>query len=364
VEELLARTWMGNSLQDWLLAAAAFLATFTLLPLARRFVLSHQRRLEAMDAPAGVDLALALIARTSRLFLWVVALYVAQRFLKLPAQVDRVSDIVIVVVFWLQVARWGSTALRFAIELQQQRARGSGAPDMSGSLNVLLFVGRLAIFVIATLLALDNLGVNITTLVAGLGIGGIAIALAVQAVLGDLFASLSIALDRPFAVGDLLRVDDVEGTVERIGIKSTRLRSVSGEQVIVANADLLKSRVRNLGRMPQRRVLFPLAIAYDTPAAASGALAESVQRVVAAQPGTRFEYCILRQLGETALQYEVCYFVAMDPPGRLLQTIDAVNRGLLAELAKAGVRFARTPAAVILQPGPGAPASSPAAGAA
>jgi small-conductance mechanosensitive channel len=362
VEELLARTWISNSLQTWLLALAAFLATFTLLPLARRFVLSHQRRLEAMDAPAGVDLALALIARTSPLFLWVVALWAGERVLQLPAQVERVSYSVIVVAFWLQAARWGSTALRFAIERQQQRASAAGAPNMSGSLNVLLFVGRLAILVIATLLALDNLGVNITALVAGLGIGGIAIALAVQTVLGDLFASLSIALDRPFIVGDLLRIDDVEGTVERIGIKSTRLRSVSGEQVIVANADLLKSRVRNLGRMAERRVLFPLAIAYDTPAAASGALAESVRRVVAAQPGTRFEYCILRQLGESALQYEVCYFVAMDPPGRLLQTIDAVNRGLLQELARTGVRFARAPAAVILQPAPEAPASTLAAG--
>ena len=133
------------------------------------------------------------------------------------------------------------------------------------------------------------LGVDITALVAGLGIGGIAVALALQNILGDLFASLSITLDRPFVVGDFLIVGDFLGTVEYIGIKSTRLRSLSGEQIIMANADLLGSRVRNYGRMAERRVVFTINVTYETTAEVLERIPALIREIVAAQPGTRFD---------------------------------------------------------------------------
>jgi small-conductance mechanosensitive channel len=218
----------------------------------------------------------------------------------------------------------------------------AGEARQSGSMSVLLFVARVAIFALAVLLALDNLGVNITALVAGLGIGGIAIALAVQTVLGDLLASLSITLDKPFRVGDLLRLDDIEGTVEFIGVRSTRLRSVTGEQVIIANADLLKSRVRNLGRMPERRALFQLGVAYETPPEKLAAVSEIVQRAVESVAGTRFEYCALRHFGEHALGFEVVYFVPDWDNARLrfVEINDAVNRAIHAAFVAAGIAFA------------------------
>ncbi len=348
MDELLSHSYLGNSLQAWLWAALAFAATFLLLPLARGFILSRRKRIEDMKAPAGVDLALVMLARTSQLFLWVVALYVGERFLELPPRIERISTIVIVLVAWLQAALWGSAAVRFALERNNERALAQGDAGLRGSLGVILFVARLAIFIVAALLALDNLGVNITALVAGLGIGGIAIALAVQALLSDLFASLSITLDKPFLVGDMLRIDDIEGSVERIGIKSTRLRSVTGEQVIVSNADLLKSRVRNLGRMPERRVLSTLAVPYETAPERIARVADLVRGVVQAQAGARFEYCVLKALGEAALQFELCYFVAMDPPRRYLETLDAVNRQVLETFAREGLRFAHSPRAVLL----------------
>jgi small-conductance mechanosensitive channel len=349
MQDLLTRMYFGNSLQSWVWAVGAFLGTFLLLPLLRRSILAHRTRVAQLKAPAGVDLVLTLIERTSGLFLWAVALYVGERFLDLPPRVERASTVLIVLVFWFQAALWGSAAVRFALERQSQLAVNQGDAAMRGSLGVILFVARLVIFVVAVLLALDNLGVNITALVAGLGIGGIAIALAVQTVLGDLFASLSITLDKPFMVGDLLRIDDVEGSVERIGIKSTRLRSVTGEQIIVSNADLLKSRVRNLGRMAERRVLFTLALRHDTPPAKLEQVPQLVRAVVQAQADTRFEHCALNALGESALQYQVCYFVSMQTPGRLLAVTDAVNRGILAALAREDIRFAGAPRAVLLE---------------
>jgi len=339
---LLDHVWFGNTVAQWLLATTAFLTCFFVLPSLRMFVMARARRLAGRDTPPWIDLVLLLIRRTRRLFLFVVALYVAERFLSLPLKVEDVSTALIVLTFWIQAALWGVAAAEFALKQRQERMAAAGELRQSGSMSVLLFVARVAIFALAVLLALDNLGVNITALVAGLGIGGIAIALAVQTVLGDLLASLSITLDKPFRVGDLLRVEDIEGTVEFIGVRSTRLRSVTGEQVVIANADLLKSRLRNLGRMPERRVLFQLGVAYETSPEKLAGLATMVRSAIESVEGTRFEYCALRQFGEHALGFEVVYFVPDWDTARLrfVQINDAVNRAIHAAFAAAGIAFA------------------------
>lgn len=346
--------YFGNSVRDWVVAGGVFAAVLVLLPLARGYLLAQQRRLPA-GMPGGITLALRLLERTSRVFLWALALFVAIRFLGLPPVFERVSKILIVLVAWFQAAVWATAAVRFGLEKRRDaaaKARGERdlPVDIAGSFNILLFIAQLVIFAVALLLALDNLGVNITALVAGLGVGGIAIALAVQTVLGDILASLSITLDRPFVVGDWLRIDECEGIVEHIGIKSTRLRALSGEQIILSNADVLKSRVRNLGRMPERRALFTLGIAYETPQPRLEKLPGLIQQVVDSVAGTRFEFCLLKGFGDSALLFEVCYFVP-DPTGRRFADIlDAVNRGILATFEREGIRFAYPTRTIITAP--------------
>ncbi|MCP5470516.1 MAG: mechanosensitive ion channel family protein [Sinobacteraceae bacterium] len=350
MRELLDRVWLGNSVQDWLLALAAFLIIFTVLPLARSFVLARAAKRQASEGGAGrMALLLQLIGRTSRLFLWVVALFWAGHFLALSPRLEQLSKLLIVVVFWFQAALWGVTAVRYALEREQQKHDAAGDPRFRGSISIVSFVANLVIFALAILLALDNLDVNITALIAGLGIGGIAIALAVQTILGDLFASLSITLDKPFVPGDFLKLDDIEGRVERIGVKSTRLRSVSGEQVIVANADLLRSRIRNMGRMFEQRALFTLAISYDTPPAKIGDVTALIREAIAGVPEARFEFCTLKALSETALLFETCYFVPQPGGGRFRQITDLVNRRIHAALAEAGVAFANAARTVPLR---------------
>jgi small-conductance mechanosensitive channel len=158
--------------------------------------------------------------------------------------------------------------------------------------------------------------------------------------LGDILASLSITLDQPFVVGDWLRIDDCEGIVEHIGIKSTRLRSLSGEQIILANADVLKSRVRNLGRMPERRALFVLGVVYETPQALLEKLPLLVKQAIDAVAGTRFEFCLLKNFGDSALNFEVCYFVPEPTGRRFAEILDQVNRGILTTFNREGIRFA------------------------
>ena len=342
LHELLNLRFLHNSLLEWGLAALAFLLPFLLLPLLRSAVLAFRRRHHPADAATPVrDVIVDLLRATSPMVRLVVALYLAEKVLRLPPQVDHLFDVIIVFGAWWQVGLWASVALRVALQHRQQLRSQRGLEPLSGaSVALLLFGGRILAWVIVTLLALENLGVNVTALVAGLGVGGIAIALAVQTVLGDVLASLSIALDRPFAVGDLVRIDEYEGVVEHIGIKSTRLRAVTGEQIIITNADMLKSRLRNLGRSPERRVQFRLRIAYETPLGLVSQVPAMVEAAVSGAAGARFVACPLQLLGPYALEFEVTYYATNAEQGDVARTQDQINHAIVAAFAAAGISFA------------------------
>jgi small-conductance mechanosensitive channel len=218
-------------------------------------------------------------------------------------------------------------------------------------MEVILFAAGLLIWGVAALLALDNLGIEIRPLLAGLGIGGIALALAVQTVLADLLASLSIALDRPFGLGDFLTVDDCQGTVEHIGVKSTRLRSINGEQIIIANGDLLKARVRNYGRLRERRALFVLPVHYETPVATLAAVPRAVREIIAATPDVRFDRCHLLRCTETALEFEAVFFVTRPEYHAYADAQQSINLRILERFRAMEVTFIATaPRPVRLHP--------------
>jgi len=178
------------------------------------------------------------------------------------------------------------------------------------------------------------------------------VALALQNVLGDLFASLSIALDKPFSVGDSLVIDTFNGNVERIGIKTTRLRSVTGEQIILSNADILKSRVRNFSRTSEQRALATLRVTYDTPAEKLREIPKLLEKIVREQANARFERCHLTALGESAVQFELSYFVQQPNLNPLNDLQQAVNFRIIEEFRHAGVEFAYTTQRVLLDQGP------------
>jgi small-conductance mechanosensitive channel len=337
LSQLAHQMLLDNSASAWLYALLAFLLTFTVLPVIRGFLRARRHRYADHELPLAVALVAHLADHTSRVVLWIVALYAADRILTLPTPVDEAFHVAIVIGCWLQIGIWAAAAARFALHRHEAR---SGDARLTGTMDVVLFVLGLIVWVVVALLAMENLGINVGPLIAGLGVGGIAIALSVQAILGDLFASLSIALDKPFVIGDTLRVDTFEGAVEQIGIKSTRLRSVTGEQIIIANADLLKSRVRNLGRASERRALFTLSMAYDTPLEKLDQVPKLVAEAVAAYPGTRFVHCMLRELGESALLFEVCFFVENTPTRNVGAALDQVNRQILHSFAAIGIEFA------------------------
>jgi small-conductance mechanosensitive channel len=334
--------FFSNSVAAWAIALAAFLLTFTVLPLVKRFMAARRRAWQeaGQTHPLAVELTALLVARTSRIFLWMLALWFASTLLYLPNRVDRIIYIVIVFSFWFQVGLWGMAAVRYSIERRGRRAGAASTPAQSGSIDIIVFIAGLTIWTMAFLLALDNLGVQIKPLLTGLGIGGVAVALAVQSVLGDVLASMSIALDKPFGIGDSLAVDDIQGTVEHIGVKSTRLRSISGEQIILANADVLKARVRNYGRMRERRSAFRLNVVYDTPVEKLRAVPAAVRAVIEAQPQTRFDRCHFLAFGDWSLQFEVVYYVTVSDYRTYADLQQTINLGILERFAALGVEIA------------------------
>ena len=210
----------------------------------------------------------------------------------------------------------------------------------AAAVNVLSFVGKVILWTVVVLLALDNLpGVQVDTLIASLGIGGVAVALAVQNVLGDLFASLSIVLDEPFVIGDSISVGEYVGTVEHIGLKSTRVRSLTGEQLVFSNSDLLDSRIRNYGRMDERRASFALGVANETPHEKLVEIPAIVQGIIEAQPHTRFGRAHLKEFGDFALNFEIVYYVQTADYTVFMDTQQAINLEILRRFAEEGIEL-------------------------
>jgi small-conductance mechanosensitive channel len=341
-QELWNAQFLDNSVEEWTLALVTFLVTFTVLPIVKGFISSRRKRWIAagrVTLPDPIELAGLLAERTNRLFLLAVAVYLASRNLTFPARLERVLTVVIVSLFWVQIGLWAMTAVRFGIERRRRRSEALDAV-LSSSIEIILFVAGLLIWTMVLLLALDNLGVQIKPLLAGLGVGGIAVALAVQTVLGDVLASLSIALDKPFTIGDFLSVDDFQGTVEHIGVKSTRLRSISGEQIVMSNTDIIKARVRNFGRMRERRAVFQLGVHYDTPPETLAAIPNAIREIVEAQENVRFDRCHFLTYGDTALQFETVFIVKRADFNTYADVQQRINLAILTKLRAMSVKFA------------------------
>jgi small-conductance mechanosensitive channel len=339
----------GNSLADWIVAGLVAAAVWIGLSIVRRVIFARYKQYSAAGHPTAVRLTFYLLGNTKQFFVLALALYAGQEDLTFPPKIQHVVDNVVVVLLLLQVGLWAARSLKFYLELKEME-RG---PDrtFAGSLEIINFVAHLLIWSLLTLVALENLGINITALLAGLGVGGVAVALALQSVLGDLFASLSIALDKPFVVGDRLVIDTFAGTVERIGIKSTRMRSDTGEQIVLSNADILKSRVRNFGRAPEQRSLATIRVDYTTPAEKLQAIPKLLEGIVREHQNVRFDRCHLTALGDSSLQFELSYFVQQPKLNPLLDLQQAVNFRIVEEFRRLGVEFAYPAQRVVLDRG-------------
>lgn len=333
------RVLVRNPLSDWLVAIAVSVAILLFVYLLRRLFV---RRLSnaAKRTKTRLDDAMVDAAESTKLWLvFFIALYFGSQYLELGKKTEGILDRIVTVAALLQVGLWLAALLDYWVASSRERAAATDVAATT-SLSALSFIGKLLLWLVMLLFMLDNLGINVTALAASLGIGGIAVALAVQNILGDLFASLSIVIDKPFVIGDAINVDGFSGTVEHVGLKTTRLRADTGEQLVFSNSDLLKARLRNYKRMHERRVVLTLDVVFATAPETVAGLPALLGEIVARHAQVRFDRANLKAIQAGAYQFEIVWWM-LSPDYRLyMDTRQAVLLALVREFAARGIEFA------------------------
>lgn len=339
---------LGNPLTQWATAAGLVAAALLAVLVFKRILI---RRIAAIAERTAtrIDNALADALGKTRLWLWVLpAMALGARSLALPDRSIEILQAGAMLSLFVQLGLWLGQLLHFWIDHSRRTAQTTD-PAAATSLSAMGFIGQVLLWSILLLVMLDNLGVDVTALVAGLGVGGIAVALATQNILGDLFASMSIVVDKPFVLGDFIIVDEYMGTVEKIGLKTTRIRSLGGEQLVFSNADLLNSRVRNYKRMVERRVVFRFGVVYQTPPEQMAAIPSLVADIVQAQEPVRFDRAHFVSFGDSSLDFEVVYWVLRPDYNLQMDIQQAINLALLRAFLERGIEFAYPTRTLILE---------------
>lgn len=337
--ETLSRQFLNVPLESWLILLAVWAALTLGFILLRRMLLWRVRRAARSTKNVVDDMITSMLEKTKLYFLIALSLYIAVWVAPLTDRMAAIISRVAFLVLLFQVIAWGNQLITDWIGRYKERKLEEDAAAVT-SMQAVGFIVRLLLYTSVLLVALDNFGVDITTFIAGLGVGGIAVALALQNILGDLFASLSIVLDKPFVVGDFLIVGEYLGTVEQIGLKTTRIRSLSGEQVVFSNSDLLDSRIRNYKRMFERRIVFSFGVVYSTPYEKLEDIPGMVRAIVESHEKVRFDRAHFKEYGDFSLNFEVVYFVLVPDYNTYMDIQQSINLALFKKFELEDIEFA------------------------
>lgn len=300
--------YFGNPLKDWAIAVGIMVVAFSLIKILRLPVLRRFKKWSEKTTNSFDDFVVLAIEKCVIPFLYFVAIYGALNYLTFTTRVNRVIEVALLFIITFYILRLLSSAVQYSVftflgqqensETKQKQARG------------LILIFKALIWIVGIVFLMNNLGYNVTTIITGLGIGGIAVALAAQTILGDLFSYFVIFFDRPFEIGDFLKVDDKVGSVEYIGIKTTRIRSIGGEQLIFSNKDLTDSRVHNFKRMERRRVVFSIGVIYQTTAEQLKKIPGIIKEIIESIEGATFDRSHFSEFGDFSLNFESVYYIA------------------------------------------------------
>ncbi len=339
-QEVLVREYFGNILWDYLVALGVFVAAITALPIIKGGI---TKRLQALAKKTGNDfddLLVDLLKRFVGPFVYLLtALYLAALSLTLAESLIGIFQglfVVIVTFKFTQILQ--GVAVYGLRKWAEQTAKDD--PAGAAMMKNMTIVIRLVLWVAAVLFVLDNLDINITAFVASLGVGGVAIALAAQAVLGDAFSSFAIFIDKPFVVGDFIIVGDLLGTVEHVGFKTTRIRSIGGEQLVFSNSDLTNSRIKNYKRMKERRVVFSVGVVYQTSVDQIRAIPTIIKGIIEEHDTTRFDRTHFKNFGDFALVFEIVYYILEPNYNTYMDTQQSINVRIMEEFVRAKIDFA------------------------
>jgi small-conductance mechanosensitive channel len=338
IYDILNRVVYENRVADYLIVLGAIVGAFIIIRIIK-FVVLRRVAAWAKKTEAPFDNVLVKnISKTLLPLLYLGAVYAAVSALTIPEGAATAVDTVAKILLTILGVRFIIAILVSAIEYYWLAKEANKARERT--VRALMPIIKFCVWVIGVIFLLDNLGFKITTVVAGLGIGGVAVALAAQAILKDLFGYFSILFDRPFEIGDLIAVGDIKGRVKKVGVKTTRLTSLSGEQLIFSNADLTDSRVQNYRRMERRRVAFDLGITYETPTAKLKEIPAIVEKIISGVDGAVFDRAHFKSYGDFNLAFEIVYFVLGGDYGKYMDIQQEINLAIFEAFAKRKIDFA------------------------
>jgi len=331
--------WFGNTFLQWISALTAVLILLAGFRLAKHAVIGRIHR--AAEAQGGLLLSslAEILKRTSWLALAVLAAWTAaQLFLIAPPKIAWALDKTAALVFLLQLGFWSNGLVRAVADKAAERNADNST--LVSTARVVRVLAQVVIWCVVLLVFLHALHIDVTAIVAGLGLGGVALGFATQKIASDLFASFSLLLDKPIAVGDFIILGELMGTVERIGLRTTRVRSLAGEQLIFSNSDLVESRIRNYRTIATRRNVLEFGVVYSTPLEKLKAIPGIIRSVAESVPKVRFDRAHFKTYGDFALLFEAVYFVDDAEYGVFMDAQQAVNIGIYAAFEEAGIEFA------------------------
>ncbi len=338
-EQLFSASWwqytfLGNTFETWVLSLVVLVLLLAVFKIFELLILSRLAKLSERTS-TDIDDALVTIVRSIRpRFYVIIAFWAALHVLSLGLLAKSIIDALVIIGVGLQAAY----SLQVLVDFMTKKKVED--PTRRSALQIIGKIAKVVVWIFAILLVLSNIGVNVTSLIAGLGIGGIAIALALQGILSDLFSSFSLYFDKPFEIGDFIVVGNTSGVVQKIGIKTTRIRSSQGEEIVVSNQDLTTARVHNYKKMEERRAVISFGVVYNTSQDNLEAIPDIVQGIVDAQDKVRFDRCHLKAFGDSALEFETAYYVASGEYACFLDRNQAVHLGIKKAFDDKGIEIA------------------------
>lgn len=338
----------NNTVLTYLIFLGSLIVSLIIIRIIGRIVIRKMCRLAEKTRSSVDDLVMNSIKRYLMPAAYFLALYLNTKFLELSDNLNSIINTAVLAFVMIMAALFGSSVIVMLFNKYWESKRTDANKDLA--IKTISGLLKVVIWAIAIILFLDNIGVKITTLIAGVGISGIAVAFAAQAILGDIFCFFTIFFDRPFEIGDFIVAGTQMGTVEHIGLKTTRLRALSGEELIFSNTDLTNSRIQNYKTLAQRRVLFYLGVTYDTPVEKLKMIPSLIKSIIEEIPGTTFGRAHFTSFDDSSLKFEVAYYVLTGDYDRYMDIHQTVNMGIKAVFEEYEIEFAFPTRTINLQP--------------
>jgi len=332
---------MANSAYDYTLAFLIFVFLMAVLKIVKIVIIGRLRKLAKKTKNDFDDTLIEIFGKVKPPFYFFIALYFGVKSLVIPELAQQAIKALFIIVIVYEIIQGLAKLSDYFVQKYLAKIESEEDKEHSQAMvKAASMIVKILLWVLGILIVLANLGINVTSIIASLGIGGIAVALAIQNILSDIFSSFSIYIDKPFKVGDFIVVGADMGNVEKIGLKTTRIRTLQGEELVISNKELTSARIQNFKKMEERRVVFNLGVTYETDAKKLAQIPEIIKNIVDPIQGVEFDRCHFKEYGDFSLNYEVVFFVKSADFAEYMDLRQQINLEIFNQFAKAKIDFA------------------------